>query len=332
MPNHQKIYFHYPVKWYQGWAKEQEIREKSSSGGAAQAISRSFIENGGYVCSCIFQNGQFQFQITNSAVDIERFSGSKYVKSNPKNCYQEILRVLKDFNAKVLFIGLPCQAASVRNYVGDKYKENLYTIDLICHGTPSVKVLEHFLKDHKLEISQLKKLRFRQKGRFFVEKETAFESYGVMDEYSLAFLNGICYTENCYQCMFARIERASDLTLGDSWGSELTDEIGKGISLILCQTEKGSELLAQTNARFELRSVDLNRAIACNTQLREPSNRPQYLGKFFSMLKKEKPLKYAVLRYCPQKYARQMIKKILIKMNILKNIGGYAITYQIKKI
>lgn len=329
-PNHQKNDFVRPIKWYQGWAKEQGIREKSSSGGAAQVISRSFIEKGGYVCSCLFQNGQFEFQVTNSVSDLTKFSGSKYVKSNPKSCYSDIIRVLKDFNAKLLFIGLPCQAAAVRNYVGNKYKEKLYTIDLICHGTPSVKVLEHFLEDHQINIEKLGKIRFRQKGRFAVEGETCFEPYGVMDEYSVAFLNGICYTENCYQCMFARIERASDLTLGDSWGSELSDEVGKGVSLILCQTEKGSELLEQMEESLELRPVDLNKAIACNPQLRGPSSRPKNLNKFFSALKNGKTLKYAVSRYCSQKYLRQMVKKILIKIRVLKIRGGYAITYQIK--
>ena len=321
-PNHQKNDFFRPVKWYQGWAKEQDVREKSSSGGAAQAISRSFIENGGYVCSCLFQDGQFKFQVTNSISDIIKISGSKYVKSNPKSCYPDIVHVLKDFNAQLLFIGLPCQAAAARNYVGDKYKEKLYTVDLICHGTPSVKVLEHFLGDHKLDIGQLKKIRFRQKGRFAVEGETGFEPYGVMDEYSVAFLNGICYTENCYQCMFARTERASDLTLGDSWGSELSDEVGKGISLILCQTEKGNTLLSQTNASLELRPVDLNKAIACNPQLHGPSSRPNNLDKFFSALKNGKTLKYAVSRYCSQKYLRQMIKKFLIRIRVLKIGGG----------
>ena len=53
------------------------------------------------------------------------------------------------------------------------------------------------------------------------------------------FLNSTSYTENCYECKYAKTERISDLTLGDSWGSRLTeDEIHKGVSLALCQTEK----------------------------------------------------------------------------------------------
>lgn len=41
-----------PKWWYQGWA-DSEIREYASSGGAASAIIRTFIKNGGYVASCL---------------------------------------------------------------------------------------------------------------------------------------------------------------------------------------------------------------------------------------------------------------------------------------
>lgn len=35
----------------------------------------------------------------------------------------------------------------------------------------------------------------------------------------------------------------SDITLGDSWGTELSGEVKNGVSLILCQSEKGKELI-----------------------------------------------------------------------------------------
>ena len=61
--------------------------------------------------------------------------------------------------------------------------------------------------------------------------------------------------------------RVSDITLGDSWGSNLDiQEQRKGISLILNQTQKGKELLEQSE--LELMDVELNRAIEHNHQLR----------------------------------------------------------------
>ena len=34
----------------------------------------------------------------------------------------------------------------------------------------------------------------------------------------------IDYTENCYSCRYASQSRVSDISLGDSWGSELSEE------------------------------------------------------------------------------------------------------------
>ena len=46
---------HMPMYWAQGWA-EDGIRKNSSSGGVASAIIKRFIEDGGFVASCLFEN------------------------------------------------------------------------------------------------------------------------------------------------------------------------------------------------------------------------------------------------------------------------------------
>ena len=103
-----------PKWWYQGWA-DSEIREYASSGGAASAIIRTFIKNGGYVASCLFNSGKFVFEVTNEMAVARKFAGSKYVKSNPEKIYGKIQSLLRA-NQKVLFIGLPCQVAAVNQF------------------------------------------------------------------------------------------------------------------------------------------------------------------------------------------------------------------------
>lgn len=117
--------------------------ENSSSGGVASAIIKQFVKNGGYVAACLFDKGEFVFQLTNDLNETEMFAGSKYVKSNPVNIYGTVEEKL-NAGERVLFIGLPCQVAAVKKSTGNP--GNLYTIDLICHGTPSPKLLDMFLK------------------------------------------------------------------------------------------------------------------------------------------------------------------------------------------
>lgn len=306
-----------PQSWYQGWAENVEIRKKSSSGGFATEVARSFIAHGGIVCSCVFVDGCFGFEIAETEEEVERFAGSKYVKSNPTGIYKLIKAKLKN-NQKILFIGLPCQVSSLLNFVEVGLQENLYTADLICHGTPSPQILKLFLQQHKCNLKDVKKIQFRKKEKYQLYRDfKSIIAEGVRDRYSIAFLNAMTYTENCYTCQYARIERVSDLTFGDSWGSELSkEEQKKGISLVLCQTEKGKKLLERANVHIE--EVDIERAIEQNQQLREPSIMPKGRKQFFQALKNGRRFSIVVFQYFPKQCFKQDIKNILIKLKIIR--------------
>lgn len=315
-----------PIKWFQGWARSEEIRESSSSGGFARVISEYFVLHGGTVCSCVYEKGQFGFEMIDSVESLSRFSGSKYVKSDVGECYESIRKKLRQ-DEKVLFIGLPCQVAAVKNYVGDRYWDNLYTVDLICHGTPSVNLLRMYFSEKNISLANVKKISFRQKDKFAIGGSVSFTPYGIMDRYSVAFLAGICYTENCYQCKYANRKRVADITIGDSWGSELTDQINKGISLIACQTEKGLKILEMLD--FEYLPVNVEKAIASNHQLNAPSKRPAFLDAFYKDLNDGKNFSDTVFKYCKVKCLKQITKQILVKYHLMKIRGGYRLSYKI---
>lgn len=313
-----------PIKWYQGWADEAELRENGASGGFASAISKSFIEGGGYVASCTFKDGSFRFQIENTLEGIKKFAGSKYVKSDPSGIYSDISKLLKQ-GEKVLFVGLPCQVAAIKNYIGKSLQDELYTIDLICHGTPSPKLLETYLKQYGYSLEKIQNIQFRVKGNFQAYNDyKSVVTSGVCDKYHIAFLNAISYTENCYECDYAEKERVSDLTLGDSWGSELgMAELKNGISLSLCQSEKGIELLK--NAKLQLKAVDIENAVLNNQQLNHPAEMPKSRNKFFHKLRNGHNFNSLIFKCFPKQCVRQEVKRGLILMNIVKGKLDYGI-------
>lgn len=305
-----------PKCWYQGWAHEKYVRMEGSSGGVAMAIAKTFIEKGGEVCSCIFENGEFGFKIIGIVDELQQFAGSKYVKSNPKGIYRGISDKLKLGN-QILFIGLPCQVSALRNFIGKKLAEKLYTVDLVCHGTPSPIILEIFLNQYNYSLKNIKDIQFRVKGKFQVTSHNkGIITPGVSDRYMISFLSSLTYTDNCYECNYAKKERVSDLTLGDSWGSKLPEsEWRNGISLVLCQTEKGKELLEQ--ADLCLKPVDLNEAIARNCQLKHPAIKPKEWSGFLEGLNKEKKFNYLVLKALPKLCLKQNVKQVLIRLKLL---------------
>lgn len=200
---------------------------------------------------------------------------------------------------------------------------NLYTIDLICHGSPSPRILNMALEEKGIDIKKLTQIRFRNKTNFGLSSQDAGQVYktltpaGIQDMYTYAFLTSLDYTENCYSCQYATIERVADVTIGDSWGSDLPQkEQGRGVSLLLCQTDKGANLVK--NSGMQLKEVDIDKAIDANHQLRHPSVAPDIREAFFAGLDKGF---YKSLSNCaPKVYYKQKVKEILIKTKIIR--GG----------
>ena len=309
-----------PQQWYQGWANDVSIRANGSSGGLAMSVASAFVKNGGTVCSCVFDDGEFTFQFANTIKDLKKFAGSKYVKSNPYGIYKKIKARLKQ-GEKILFIGLPCQVSALRNFIKGTLEIGLYTIDLICHGTPSPQILDVFLRQHGYDLKELKSVSFRKKDGFrFSGDYKSVASKGISDRYMISFLESLSYTENCYSCQYAQFYRVSDLTLGDSWGSNLPNsEWKKGISLVLCQTEKGKKLLKQADLHLE--KVDLKTAIENNHQLEHPSVKPRKWKLFMDGVIMEKKVDGITFRCLPKKCIKQMTKRVLISLKIIQGGG-----------
>ncbi len=327
-PQNNSVHSLKPIAWYQGWTQTDNDRSHSASGGYAFELSRAFLKKGGSVCGCTFENGIFGFSITNSTNDLFSYAGSKYVKSNPGGVYKDIKRRLSN-GERVLFIGLPCQVAAVKAFVGKKLYEHLFTIDLICHGTPSPHLLELYFRHYGVSLKELSDIQFRIKAHYkdnFVQY-SSFVPFGIDDSYSLAFLHGLTYTANCYCCQYAKVERVSDISLGDSWGTSLdSTEKKKGISLALVQTNKGLDLIDSAN--LVLKEVDLSTAVSNNSQLNSPTVKPLSRDRFFSLLEKGVSFDKSVFQTLKMESIRQIIKLLFIKLG-LKRVSGinYRILY-----
>ena len=72
--------------------------------------------------------------------ELNDFAGSKYVKSNPIGIYAKVIEKLKH-SEKVLFIGLPCQVAAVKNSTAIlplEMRDNSVVCSKVCQCTRCV--------------------------------------------------------------------------------------------------------------------------------------------------------------------------------------------------
>lgn len=86
---------------------------------------------------------------------------------------------------------------------------NMCTVDLICHGSPSPELLKIYLKEKSMDIEDLE-------GSVELGPVVGL-SDAIVDMYTYTFLKSIDYTENCYSCRYASQSRVSGISLGDSW-------------------------------------------------------------------------------------------------------------------
>ncbi len=232
---------------------KDEVRQKCSSGGVFPVLANYIIEKGGYVCGAAFDdNMKLHHILVSNKTDLPKLYLSKYLQSSIGTIYKDIEALLKQ-NKIVLFCGTPCQVAGLNNMLGKDY-DNLYCLDILCHGVPSQKLFDMYLKD----ISGDKKVidvNFRNKSFGWTAEHmwVKFDNGAIYtktraegDPYAKAFLENIDLRDACESCAFSEFPRLGDLTIGDFWGIQKIDAAqndNKGTSIVLCNSKKGQELL-----------------------------------------------------------------------------------------
>ena len=129
-------------------ARHKDISEvmKSRSGAAFVAISDYILKQGGVVYGAGYKD-HFRVAHKRAATKEERdeFRGSKYVQSDMTGVFRQVKEDLKN-GLTVLFSGTPCQTSGLNAFVGKKLRENLYLVDIVCHGVPGPYIWRDYLE------------------------------------------------------------------------------------------------------------------------------------------------------------------------------------------
>lgn len=294
-PVNSKTQRNTPQKAYAAWHLDADQRKKSASGGVAAAFYETVLEQGG-VCFGTSFDSDLNLTVKSAITDeeIRQFRGSKYVQAYVGNQLKQVKKYL-DMDKKVLFVGTPCQVAGLNQYLRKEYP-GLVTVDLICHGVPSVQ----YLRSHVNEIEgKIKKradnITFRGEHSFelalYQSGELIYKKYRFLDSYFTGFLNGLFYRPNCYECPYACENRVSDITIGDFWGlgreAPCDYKMGDGVSVILPNTAKGEAFVQLSAKRLFMDERPLSEAVHGNDQLRHPSPKHENYDRFRELYPEE---------------------------------------------
>ena len=327
---------------YVGKYKSEEVCFNSSSGGAFTAIYKIAIKKK-YVVYGVRWGDDFKVLHDRASNENEctSFRKSKYIVSDTNGCFQKISHDLTN-GQKVLFSGSPCQCAALSMYLKTKKisNRNLVIVDVICHGAPSQKVFDKYLCECKYKDTVFE-FRFKNKIEYCgqVNSRTAQIIFKdgrskILDSRNDPFLRGyygrLFYRPSCGSCNFARIERASDLTIGDAWHVEdIYSDMDSlsGVSLIISNSPKGESFVSQITNIMNLREVDIEWAHKANAQLNSPTIMHKGRNVFFDKLDSvgfEKAVKIAMAMSFGKRMLKRLKSLCIEKgiFNIGKNTGG----------
>lgn len=279
----------YPANAYAVWSNDPEDRKSSTSGGAASVFYNTVLKSSGVCFGATYDDNLNVIIKDYTDSKIKEFKNSKYVHSDMLDSYKEIKSFLLA-DKKVIFIGLPCQVAAIKQFLNKDY-ENLILVDIICHGTPPIKHLrEHIDSIEETKNRKAESVRFREDNSFFFtlsDSNTCFyRKHKEIDPYLLSFFDALNYYESCYDCKYACNMRVSDITIGDFWGLGLEipfeHPYSGAVSLVLTNTDKGASFFETTKEKLFWEERPVEEAIKGNDQLNQPSGKNKDRERFLS--------------------------------------------------
>lgn len=335
-PQINKINLLYPLKAYASWNKNKKVRIDSASGGIFTAIAEYILDLDGVVYGAAFDD---KLELKHIAVynkkDLLYLRDSKYIQSNVSVCFKEIKGYL-DLGRYILFSGTACQISGLLTFLNKKYN-NLFTVEILCHGVPSPKIFRDYIRfiKEKHNISRILKYKFRDKyiscecpnsliegidknGNKIIIRES-----NIFNKWIKLFLGNNIIRPACYNCYYVKKQRVSDFTIGDWFGYDSNKffegkEAKRGVSIVLCNTSKACNIIKKLDiALFE---KEVENAINQKNEMKFKCSQPHTRKDFW--------LEYDYLSFC-EIMERYIDKQKISQYTYLKHTKKHNIVIKI---
>ena len=271
-----------------------DMRLRAASGGVFASLADSFVEHGGVVvgANLSFKDGVVVVNhiVIKQKEDLDLLLGSKYVESDCSTVYRPVEDHLKN-GTSVLFCGTSCQVKALYRYLEIRHisTSTLYTIDLICHGVPGIKLLRDYLGESGFKHEKIAELKFRSKNDGVINYQFSGKTDRSGDmiipashsSYYDLFLHCDSYRDQCYRCEYANDDKPGDITIGDYFearqdypeafqpGGTLSDS--DYLNCLLVNSIKGQDLLKVYGNQLKLHPVSRKRVQLSHSNLCKPS-------------------------------------------------------------
>lgn len=249
------------VKVYSAQHKSEELLEKVTSGGVADALAKELVRQG-YTCIGVTYNDdnhRAEHKVARNENETDAFRGSKYIQSYSLDAFKSLVKNAR--TTKFAIFGLPCHIYAAHQFLSRRnLRDNCLLIDLFCHGCPSMLVWNKYEQKIKKQVKNKKfdEVQFRSKvrgwGTFYVvvvvvEGVRAFISSPKQDEFYSLFFSDHVLNDACSDCKLRSTMEYTDIRLGDFWGKRFLND-RKGVSAVAITSERGQMLFETIKDKF----------------------------------------------------------------------------------
>lgn len=321
--------------------KDENVRNASTSGGAFSAVAQKVIKNNGVIYGAEF-DGDFKVVHgrADNQKDCQKFMGSKYVQSEMGNTFSLVKKDLSE-GKEVLFTGTPCQIAGLYAFLGNsKFRDNLITCEIVCHGVPSPLMWkEHLALIEKEKNSKIINYKNRSKvegwnchnEHFFLENGKSEYKTKLSQNHKDLFYGHFIIRPSCHECEYAAPSpRVADIAIADYWG---IDKImpdfydNKGASMVIVNTSKGENVFEEIKDNLEYRESNIKDAFYDNHK--KPSKRNPAREQFWKDYYENGYL-FVAKKYAGYSAIGKIKRQIKFKIkDFIQLIGIYEIIHRI---
>lgn len=307
-----------PLKVYAAKNRDLQERIQSSSGGMFLPLAREVLRQGGQVFGVEFSEDfrSARHACASDAGGVKRFSGSKYIQSDTGRTYS-MTKMFLENGVPVLYSGTPCQIAGLRKFLRKDY-ENLYTVDLVCHGVPSPGIWRRYMDETAPEGTASVNFRDKVTGwkRFsLVMKDSSgkvlFSQREDENVFMDGFLKNLYLRPSCYLCPARKGRSGSDLTIADYWHLKKTlpdFDDNTGVGLVLVNTAKGARLFDSVD--FERVETPYAPASAGNPAIENDFRPLKGREAFFRKAARAKRIVPLIRKYTRDPFALRLRKRL----------------------
>lgn len=324
-----------------------DVLKISSSGGVFTAITDEWFSAYGekaVVYGCVMdENLKAKHIRAVTRADRDRMCGSKYISSDTTGIFRCILSDLND-GFFVLFSGTPCQIAGLKSYLsisGIALKENLLTVEVLCHGVGSNQFfLDYIAHLEKKYGSKAVNCKFRSKNRPGKSQDMQVEfangkkynaSSTRYDWFYSAYMKNYILRPSCFDCRFAKPERNSDISVFDNWKEFHSNPECKHLSAVVVSSDFGFNCFEKSMNHLDYEEKKLEDISQPN--LYAPSEKPADYNKFWELYKNKNGYMLAqknIGNNTFKGYIRSFLIDLLYELNLTDTVKNLKI--KIKRI